>query len=140
MSYRKESSGSFGPTARFLLLANAGFRLAYGAGALLSPRAMQRLKMAPDVPERPEAQLFVRAFGGHMVGVGVLGLLALRKRRLERAAAWAALAIDVLDVSTALLEGAERGHLDHDLNGGIAFSSSGAISAAVALALPRGRP
>ena len=93
--------------------------------------------MAPDVPERPEAQLFVRAFGGHMVGVGALGLLALRKRRLECAAAWAALAIDVLDVSTALVEGAERGRLDRDLNGGIAFSLSGAISAAVTLALPR---
>jgi len=95
--------------------------------------------MAPDVPERPEAQLFVRAFGGHMVGVGALGLLALRKRRLERAAACAALAIDVLDVATALVEGAKRGRLDRDLGGGIAFSSSGAISAAAALALARPR-
>lgn len=91
--------------------------------------------MAPDVPERPEAQLFVRAFGGHMVGVGVLGLLALRRRRLERAAAWAAVTIDVLDVSTALVEGAKRGRLDRDLSGGIVFSASGAISAALALVL-----
>ena len=93
--------------------------------------------MAPDVPERPQAQLFVRAFGGHMVGVGALGLLALHKRHLERAATWAALVIDLLDVSTALVEGAKRGRLDRDLGGGIVFSSSGAISAALALVLAR---
>ncbi len=72
-----------------------------------------------------------------MVGVGVLGLLALRKRRFERAAAWAALTIDMLDVSTALIEGAKRGRLDRDLGGGIVFSSAGAISAAMALILSR---
>lgn len=121
-------------------MVNAGSRLAYGLGALLSPATMERLEMAPDVPERPEAQLFVRAFGGHMVGVGGLGLVALRKRRLERVAAWGAVAIDSLDVLTALVERAKRGRLDRDLSGGIAFSASGAISAAFALALARRFP
>ncbi len=127
--------GSFDPTARVLLLVNAGSRLAYGVGTLLSPPTMERLEMAPDVPDRPEAQLFVRAFGGHMVGVGGLGLLALRQRRLERVAAWAAVMIDALDVSAALVEGTKRGRLDRDLIGGIVFSASGAISAALALIL-----
>jgi hypothetical protein len=115
------------------LLVNAGSRLAYGFGALLSPPTMERLKMAPNMADRPEAQLFVRAFGGHMIGVSALGLLALRKHRFERAAAWAAVTIDVLDVSSALVEAAKRGRLDRDLSGGILFSASGAISAALAL-------
>lgn len=89
--------------------------------------------MAPDTPERPAARLFVRAFGGHMIGVGALGLLALRRRRLERPAAWAALTIDLLDVSSALVEAARRGQLERDLVGGIVLSASGAISAALAL-------
>jgi len=118
-------------------MVNSGSRLAYGLGALFSPATMERLEMAPDVPERPEAQLFVRAFGGHMVGVATLGFAALRKRRLERAAAWGAVAIDSLDVTTALIEGAKRGRLDRDLVGGIVFSAVGAISAAFALALAR---
>lgn len=133
MSYRT-SGDPFGSAARLLLMVNAGSRFAYGVGALLSPSMMELLEMAPDVPERPEAQLFVRAFGGHMVGVGALGLLALRKRRLERAAAQVALAIDLLDVSSALVEAAKRGRLDRDLAGGIVLSASGAISAALALA------
>lgn len=134
MSYRKASTeSSFGAGARLLLLLNAGSRFAYGVGALLSPAAMERVGIAPDVPERPEAQLFVRAFGGHMVGVGTLGLLALRRRRLERPAAWAALAIDVIDVSSALVEAAKRGRLERDLAGGIVLSASGAISAALVL-------
>jgi hypothetical protein len=134
VAHRNASSAHrFGPTARLLLLINVGSRLAYGVGTLLSPPTMERLKMAPNVVERPEAQLFVRAFGGHMVGVSALGLLALRKRRFERAAVWAAVTIDVLDISSALVEAAKRGRLDRDLSGGIIFSASGAISAALAL-------
>ena len=94
---------------------------------------MARLKMAPDTPERPEARLFVRAFGGHMIGVGTLGLIALRQRRLERPAAVAAVAIDLADIVSALVEAAKRGQLESDLSGGIVISASGAISAALAL-------
>jgi hypothetical protein len=139
MSYRTKARGrakgqdSFGPIARLLLLLNAGARVAYGVGSLLSPAAMERLEMAPDTPECPEARLFVRAFGGHMIGVGTLGLLALRRRRLERLAAAAALAIDLADIASALVETAKRGRLERDLWGGIVLSASGAISAALAL-------
>lgn len=138
MSYRSaarkcEAPARFGPSVRLLLSLNAGARVAYGVGSLLSPAAMERLKMAPDTSERPDARLFVRAFGGHMIGVGALGLLALHQRRLERPAAVAALAIDLADIASALVEAAKRGRLESDLSGGIAFSASGAISAALAL-------
>jgi hypothetical protein len=119
--------------ARLLLLVNAATRVGYGIGALLSPTTMERLELAPDTPERPEARLFVRAFGGHMIGVGALGLIALRQRRLERPAAWIAVAIDVADIFSALAEAAGRRRLERDLAGGIALSASGAISAALAL-------
>jgi hypothetical protein len=134
MTYRTTWDGDpLGPAARLLLVANAAMRVAYGAGALFSPATMGRLELAADTPERPDARLFVRAFGGHMIGVGTLGLVALRRRRLERAAACAAVAIDVLDVSSAVVEAARRGRLERDLVGGIAVSAAGAITAAMAL-------
>ena len=129
MSYRNEAS----KRARLMLLVNAGTRIAYGMGTLLSPAVMARLRMAPDTSEQPEARLFVRAFGGHMIGVGSLGLLALRDRRFHRPAAAAALAIDVADIVSALAEAAKRGQLDPDLSGGIVFSASGAVTAALAI-------
>jgi hypothetical protein len=126
MSYRTDQ-------ARLLLSLNAGTRIAYGVGTLLSPATMARLGMAPDTSDRPEGRLFIRAFGGHMIGVGTLGLLALRHRGLQRPAAAAALAIDLADILSALVETAKRGQLDRDLSGGIVFSASGAITAALAL-------
>jgi plasmid stabilization system protein ParE len=129
-----------GSRARLLLLVNAGARVAYGTGGLLSPAAMERLGMAADTPERPEARLFVRAFGGHMIGVGAFGLMALHRRRNERPAAAVALAIDLADIVSALVESAKRGRLDSDLSGGIVFSASGAITAALALRWPGRMP
>ncbi len=131
MSYRNGTG--LGPNSRLLLTLNAGTRVAYGVGTLLSPAAMVRLRMAPDTSDRPEHRLFIRAFGGHMIGVGALGLLAHHRRRLARPAAAAALAIDLADIVSALVETAKRGRLESDLSGGIAFSASGAITAAMAL-------
>ena len=116
-----------------LLFLNAATRVAYGAGALASPALMERAGLVPDTPERPDARLFVRAFGGHMVAVGSFGLLALRHRRHRRSAAAAALAIDLADVASALVETTRRGRLERDLAGGIVFSAAGAITAALAL-------
>lgn len=129
MSYRSEVSRR----AQLMLSVNAGARIAYGVGTLLSPAGMARLEMAPDMSAHPEARLFVRAFGGHMIGVGSLAVLALRHRQLHRPAAAAALAIDVADVVSAIVETARRGQLDRDLSGGIVFSACGAASAALAL-------
>ncbi len=94
---------------------------------------MGRWELAADTRERPDARLFVRAFGGHMIGVGIFGVIALRRRRFERPAAWMAGAIDVLDVSSAVVEAARRGRLERDLVGGIAVSTAGAVTAAMAL-------
>jgi hypothetical protein len=68
-----------------------------------------------------------------MIGVGALGILAIHDRRLERPAALAALAIDLADIASALVETAGRGRMEGDLSGGIVFSVSGAVSAALAL-------
>jgi hypothetical protein len=114
---------------RHLMAINAGFRMAYGIGGLISPAAMARLRMAPDTPERPDARLFVRGFSAHQVGVATLGLFSLRYRRLARPAAFAALAIDVADVASALVESRTRGRLETDLAGGIAFSAAGILTA-----------
>jgi hypothetical protein len=115
-----------------LLLLNAATRVAYGVGTLASPALMERAGLASGTPERPDARLFVRAFGGHMVAVGSFGLLALRRERHRRAAATAALAIDLADIASALVETAKRGRLERDLAGGIAFSAAGALTAALA--------
>jgi hypothetical protein len=118
--------------ARGLLGLNAGLRLGYGLGAALSPRRMEALRLAPALAERPDGRLFVRAFGGHMILVGALGLAALRRRRWERTAAAAALAIDLADIGVALVEAQRRGRLEQDLSGGLAISGFGAVTAALA--------
>jgi hypothetical protein len=124
---------------RHLMAINAGFRMAYGIGGLLSPAAMARLQMAPDTPERPDARLFVRGFSAHQIGVAALGLLSLRQRRLERPAAFAAMAIDVADIVSALVEAKKRGRLEEDLTGGVVFSAAGVITAGVADLTRNGR-
>src|SRR5258707_9850625 len=80
---------------RNLLLLNAGFRMTYSIGGLLSPAAMGKLQLAADTPERPDARLFVRGFSAHQIGVATLGLASLRWRPLARPAAPAAGAVDL---------------------------------------------
>jgi hypothetical protein len=120
-------------TSRHLLLLNAGFRMAYGIGGLLSPAVMGRLQMAADTPERPDARLFVRGFGAHQIGVAALGLAAMRWRRLERPAALAAVAIDLADIVSAAVEAVKREELGSDLAGGAVFSAAGVVTASPAL-------
>ncbi len=95
--------------------------------------AMEGLGLAPDTPERPDARLFVRAFGAHQLTVAMLGLLAASGRSLRRPAAGAAAAIDVSDIVSALIEAHRRGRLDSDLAGGTVISGIGAASAVAAL-------
>lgn len=122
---------------RNLLLLNAGVRMAYGVGGLLSPAAMGKLRLAADTPERPDARLFVRGFSAHQIGVAVLGLAALNSRRLQRPAALAAVAIDLADILSAVVEAAKREKLGSDLAGGIVFSATGAATASAALLVNR---
>lgn len=111
---------------------NAGFRIAYGIGGLLSPATMAKLEMAPDTPERPDARLFIRGFSAHQISVAALGLLSLHLRRLERPAAFAAIAIDTADIASALVESSKRGRLEIDVVGGIVLSAAGIVTAAAA--------
>jgi hypothetical protein len=115
-----------------MLGANASLRLAYGLGAALAPGRMEALRLAPSLTDHPEARLFVRAFGGHMILVGGLGLAALRRRRLAPAAVAAAVAIDLADVGVALIEARRRGRFEEDLTGGLVLSGLGAVTAALA--------
>jgi hypothetical protein len=124
-------------TKRNLLLLNAGVRMAYGIGGLLSPAAMGKLQLAADTPERPDARLFVRGFSAHQIGVAALGLAALNNRRLQRPAALAAVAIDLADILSAVVEAAKREELGSDLAGGIVFSATGAATASAALLTDR---
>ena len=116
------------------MVANIAFRLGYGVGGLIAPTAMAKLRLAPDLRERPDAQLFVRGFSAHQIAVAALGLASLRWRRLEQPAALAAVAIDAADMVAAAIEASERRRLDEDLTGGLIFSAAGAISAGAALA------
>jgi hypothetical protein len=118
---------------RSLMLVNAGFRMAYGIGGLLSPAAMGKLQLAADTPERPDARLFVRGFSAHQIGVAALGLVSLRWQRLERGAAIAAVAIDVADMLSAVVEADQRQESGADLVGGLIFSAAGVVTAAAAL-------
>jgi len=113
---------------RNLLLLNAGFRMTYSIGGLLSPAAMGKLQLAADTPERPDARLFVRGFSAHQIGVATLGLASLRWRRLARPAALAAVAIDLADMLSAAA--GKRGELQSDLAGGLVFSAAGIAAAA----------
>jgi hypothetical protein len=118
---------------RNLLLINAGFRMAYGIGGLLSPAAMGKLQLAANTPERPDARLFVRGFSAHQVGVGALGLASLRWPHLRRSAALAAIAIDLSDMLSAVVEATRRGDLSSDLAGGLVFSAAGVATASASV-------
>lgn len=121
---------------RDLMLVNAGFRMTYGIGGLLSPALMARLQAGADTPERPDARLFVRGFSAHQIGVAAVGLASLRWKRLAQPAALAAVAIDAADMLAALVEAAKRGTMDADLAGGLMFSSAGVATASAALRTP----
>ena len=54
---------------RDLVALNGLVRLGYGLGALFAPSAMAAARFVPDTEARPDARLFVRAFGAHNVGV-----------------------------------------------------------------------
>jgi hypothetical protein len=119
---------------RNLLLVNSVVRLAYGLGGLLSPGAMARGRLVAATDAHPEARLFVRGFSAHQILVAALGLAATQRRGLEAPAIVAAIAVDASDIASALAEGVERGRLDQDLSGGIAFSGAGLATAAWAAA------
>lgn len=116
-----------------LMAANITIRLAYGVGGVVAPEALARIGFAPSVGDRPDARLFVRGFSIHLIGVAALGLAGRRRPRLRRAAAGAAVAIDVADILSAVAEAVDRGRLDPELVGGIVFSGAGALSAAATL-------
>jgi hypothetical protein len=118
---------------RSLMLLNSAFRVSYGVGTLLAPSKMAETQLAPDTAEHPEARLFVRGFGAHQVAVATLGLASRRWRALERPAALAAIAIDLSDMLSAVIEARERGQLDPDLTGGFVFSAAGVATAAAAI-------
>ena len=122
-----------GATGDALLAANVVIRVGYGLGGLLAPRGMAKLRLAPEVGDRPEARLFVRGFSAHQIGVGALGLASRRWPGLRRPAAAAAVAIDGTDVIAAVVEAIDRRRLDQDVVGGVVFSLAGALSAAIAL-------
>jgi hypothetical protein len=124
---------------RSLILVNGLFRVSYGLGALFVPLKMAELKLAADTAKHPEARLFVRGFGAHQIGVAAVGLASRRWRRLERPAAIAAIAIDVGDMLSALVEIRGRGRADADLSGGLVFSAAGVATAAGALRRPAPR-
>jgi hypothetical protein len=107
--------------------------MAYGVGGLLSPSVMGKLRMAADTPERPDARLFVRGFSAHQIEVAALGFAATRRRKLELPAALAAVAIDLADILSVLVEAAKREELGSDLAGGVVFSALGAATASASL-------
>jgi Domain of unknown function (DUF4267) len=121
---------------RSLILANALFRIGYGAGGLVAPSAMAKFGLTPDTEERPDARLFVRGFSAHQIGVAALGLASIRRRELERPAMLAAAAIDVADMITAVVEGIDRRRVDTDLAGGLVFSAAGVATALAAIRAP----
>jgi hypothetical protein len=120
---------------RGLLTVNVAFRLGYGVGGLFAPATMARLRLTPDVSERPDARLFVRGFSAHQIGVAALGLAGLRWRRLQRPAALAAVAIDAADILSAAIEACDRRELNADLTGGTMFSAAGLATAWAALSI-----
>lgn len=121
---------------RSLMFLNSLFRVSYGVGALFVPSKMTELKLTPETAEHPEARLFVRGFGAHQIAVAALGIASRRWRRLEQPAAVAAIAIDVSDMISALIEARDRGQMDPDLSGGLVFSAAGVATAAAVLWTP----
>jgi hypothetical protein len=121
-----------GGGVRALILLGTAVRLAYGVGALLAPERMVGLQFAPSTHELPEPRLLLRAFGGHQIVTGIFTLASLRSRRLARAASTVSLAIDALDVSSAILEIPARGESDRATIAGIALSGTGVLTFAAA--------
>jgi hypothetical protein len=76
-------------TERRLMLVNAGFRIAYGIGGLLSPRQWRDCSWRRTPPNGPMPGSSFAA-SAHQIGVAALGLASLPWRRLERPAALAA--------------------------------------------------
>ena len=68
------------------------------------------------------------------VAVAAVGLGSLRQRRLVRPAVGLAVAIDAMDMVSAVVEARARGRLDADVVGGFVLSAAG-----VATALAAGR-
>lgn len=120
-------------TNNALMATNVAIRLAYGVGGVVAPAALARLQFAPSVDDRPDARLFVRGFAVHQIGVAALGVAGWRRPGLRRAAAIAAVTIDVADILSAVAEAIDRRSVDFDLAAGIAFSAGGALSAAATL-------
>jgi hypothetical protein len=125
---------------RGLLAINVAFRVGYGIGGLVAPSTMAKLRLAPDVSDRPDARLFVRGFSAHQIGVAALGLAGMRWRRLQRPAAMAAIAIDAADMLSAAVEARDRGELNEDLTGGAVFSAAGLVTAWIALSAIERQP
>lgn len=94
---------------------------------------MAEAELAPDIDGGPEPRLLLRAFGGHQMLVGALTLSGLRDRRRARAGAALSLAVDSLDIASALLEWRARGRADSAVGGGIVLSGSGVLTFAAAL-------
>jgi hypothetical protein len=124
---------------RSLMLVNSLFRASYGLGALFVPSKMADLKLAANTAEHPEARLFVRGFGAHQIAVAAMGLASRRWRQLEQPAAVTAIAIDAIDMLSALVEAGGRGQMDADLSGGLVFSAAGVATAVAALRTPAPR-
>jgi hypothetical protein len=118
-----------------LIASNAAIRLGYGVAALTAPsnRVGGKVPLAPDTEQFPEARLFVRGFASHQVGVGLIGLVSLARRELRGPAMALAAATDLADIAAAAIEARARQRVDRDLGGGIAFSSTGLISALLAM-------
>jgi hypothetical protein len=115
------------------MLVNSVFRLGWGLGALLAPSAMAAARLVPDTEQRPDARLFVRGFGAHQVAAAAVGVASMRWRRLERPAIALAVAIDAVDMASAVVEGRARGRMDADVVGGLALSAAGVATASAAL-------
>src|SRR5438128_2285490 len=98
---------------------------------------MARTGLTPNTEERPDARLFVRGFSAHQIGVAALGLASIRRRELERPAMLTAIAIDVADLITAVVEATDRRSIDADIAGGLLFSGAGVASALAALRIPK---
>jgi hypothetical protein len=114
--------------ARLAMLGGSVVRIAYGLGALLAPARMVAVGLAPDTHELADPRLTLRAFGGHQLVVGCVTLSAIGSCRLARRAAALSLAIDALDVTSAVVEQRVRGGRDRTVLGGCAISGAGVLT------------
>ncbi len=122
-------------SARHVVAANSIIRLTYGVAAAVAPSRplAGKVPLAPDTDHFPEARLFVRGFSSHQVAVALVGLASLTRPDLRRSAMLLAAAIDLADITSALIEARARARYDRDLTGGIAFSSLGLVSALIGI-------